>query len=118
MTVLAALAATVGIATVAWAAGSDPRPAPQRAAAVAADVGSPPEQVNRAVAQVAARAGVPGSSVVVHRSGGPLEATAAVAALAAGDTAVIATVGPSSRAAAEQARGAELSPGTTWLLTP
>lgn len=115
MTVAATVAATAGIATAAWAAGPGPASNVRPAATVIADVHTPDAAIDRAVATAAARGGLDPSAVDVHRIGGPLEASAAIAQLASTHAAVIAGVGRDARAAVGQAEGAELAPDTTWL---
>lgn len=116
ITVLAALAASTGIVTAAWAAtGTDPDRAPRPAAAVVVDLGSPSGALARAVETAGARAGIATSDVEIRRVGGTPEATAQVSALASQDLAVVAGVGPGSRAAVSQAEGAELAPDTAWV---
>ena len=113
----AAFAAALGVATAAWAAAPDTRsPAtPRPTATVIADLDAPPTEVARAVAVAASRAQLSPAAVPVRRTGGPLEATAQVSALASQHPTAVAAAGSDARAAVQQAEGAELAPSTAWL---
>jgi len=60
-------------------------------------------------------AGAPGAEVTVRRAGGPMDAQAQAAALAAGDFAAIAGVGDAGRAAIGQAHSAAIGADIRWV---
>jgi hypothetical protein len=111
-----ALVAALGVATAAWASeGSDPAAPPRPTATVIADLDAPRAEVARARSAAARAAGLRAQDVPVRRTGGPLEATAQVSALASQHPTAVAAAGSDARAAVGQAEGSELAPATAWL---
>jgi hypothetical protein len=78
-------------------------------------VGTPAPAIERALAAARTEAGAPAGRTTVVRAGGPLDAQAQAAALAAGDFAVIAGVGDAGRAAVGQAASAQIGDGIHWV---
>ena len=112
----AAAALTAGLATGALAAG-DAGPQTEQAPriAVLATVGTPAPDVVRALAAARHAAGGDAAEATVVRAGGPLDAQAEAAALAAAGYGVIAGVGDAGRAAVGQAESAAVGDGTSWV---
>jgi hypothetical protein len=112
--VAAALAA--GLATGALAAG-DAGPQTEEAPriAVLATTGTPTPDIVRALAAARDAAGGETAGATVVRAGGPLDAQAQAAALAADGYGVVAGVGDAGRSAVGQAESAAVGDGTSWV---
>ena len=111
-----AVALATGLASGALAAGdAGPQTTNAPRIAVVATVGTPVSEIERAAAAARAAAGAPGAEATIRRAGGPMDAQAQAAALAAQDYAVIAGVGDAGRAAVGQASGSQLAADTHWV---
>jgi len=111
-----AVALAAGLASGALAAGdAGPQTTDAPRIAVVATVGTPASEIARATAAARDAAGAPGAEVTVRRAGGPMDAQAQAAALAAGDFAAIAGVGDAGRAAIGQAQSAAIGADIHWV---
>jgi hypothetical protein len=105
----AALALVLGGSAAATALSQDHRPStdPTRTAVLAGPDASP-TQLSRATR------GAPGHTIELRRVGGPYEAQAAAAALAAEGFDTVVAVGADARGAVGQADAGEVGDGTRW----
>ena len=111
-----AVALATGLASGALAAGdAGPQTTNAPRIAVVATVGTRASDIERATAAARAAAGAPGAEAAIRRAGGPMDAQAQAAALAAGDFAAIAGVGDAGRAAIGQAQSAAIGADIHWV---
>jgi hypothetical protein len=111
-----AVALATGLASGALAAGdAGPQTTNAPRIAVVAPVGTPASEIERATAAARAAAGAPGAEATIRRAGGPMDAQAQAAALAAGDFAAVAGVGDAGRAAVGQAQSAAIGTDIHWV---